>query len=73
MFRELIIDVQMKFKSLLLTGALIVFCGTIESQAKNDLKPRLVVCTDIAPGDIEPDDMESAVRLLCYADRFNVQ
>lgn len=27
--------------------------------AQNDLKPRLVVCTDIAPADVEPDDMES--------------
>ena len=32
--------------------------------AKSDLKPRLVVCTDIAPADVEPDDMESMVRLM---------
>ena len=36
--------------------------------AENDLKPRLVVCTDIAPADVEPDDMESMVRLMAYAD-----
>ena len=35
---------------------------------KGELKPRLVVCTDIAPGDVEPDDMESMVRLMAYAD-----
>lgn len=63
----------MKFKSLLLTGMLVVFSGPITSRAKNNLKPRLVVCTDIAPGDIEPDDMESAIRLLCYADRFEIE
>ena len=37
------------------------------------LKPRLVVCTDIAPADVEPDDMESMVRLMAYADRFEVE
>ena len=37
------------------------------------LKPRLVVCTDIAPGDIEPDDMESMVRLMTYADCFEIE
>ncbi|MCI5664720.1 MAG: DUF1593 domain-containing protein [Mediterranea sp.] len=39
----------------------------------DELKPRLVVCTDIAPGDVEPDDMESAVRLLAYADRLEIE
>jgi hypothetical protein len=37
------------------------------------LKPRLVVLTDIAPGDREPDDQESMVRLLVYADRFEIE
>ena len=41
--------------------------------AKNDLKPRLVVCTDIAPADVEPDDMESMVRLMAYADCFEIE
>lgn len=27
--------------------------------AENDLKPRLVVCTDIAPADVEPDYVKS--------------
>ena len=40
---------------------------------KGELKPRLVVCTDIAPGDVEPDDMESAVRLMAYADQFEIE
>ena len=38
-----------------------------------ELKPRLVVCTDIAPADVEPDDMESMVRLMAYADLFEVE
>ena len=40
---------------------------TMTGWAKNELKPRLVVCTDIAPADVEPDDMESMVRLMAYA------
>ena len=38
-----------------------------------ELKPRLVVMTDIGPADVEPDDNESAVRLLAYADRFEIE
>ena len=41
--------------------------------AKGELKPRLVVCTDIAPADVEPDDMESMVRLMAYADLFEIE
>lgn len=41
--------------------------------AWGNLKPRLVVCTDIAPADVEPDDMESMVRLMAYADCFEIE
>jgi len=41
--------------------------------ASHSLKPRLVVCTDIAPADVEPDDMESMVRLMAYADCFEIE
>ncbi len=37
------------------------------------LKPRVVILTDIAPGDIEPDDMESMVRLLAHADQYEIE
>ena len=37
------------------------------------LKPRIVVMTDIGPAEVEPDDNESAVRLLAYADRFEIE
>ena len=40
---------------------------------KKNLKPRIVVLTDIAPNDIEPDDMESMIRLLAHADLFEVE
>lgn len=36
-------------------------------------KPRVVVLTDIAPCDIEPDDMESMVRLLVHADLLEIE
>ena len=43
------------------------------AKEKADLKPRLVVLTDIAPGDLEPDDMESMVRLMAYADQYEIE
>lgn len=36
-------------------------------------KPRIVVLTDIAPGNIEPDDMESMIRLMSHADLFEIE
>jgi hypothetical protein len=38
-----------------------------------DLKPRIVVLTDIAPITVEPDDMESTIRLLAHADLFEIE
>ena len=55
---------------------LLVLMGitTTASTAKEKaLKPRLVVCTDIAPADVEPDDMESLVHLMVYADMFEIE
>ena len=43
-----------------------------EPEQKN-LKPRIVVLTDIAPNDIEPDDIESMIRLLVHADQFEIE
>ena len=51
-------------------GLLFLVTGFAQETA---LKPRLVVCTDIAPADVEPDDMESMVRLMAYADRFEIE
>ena len=41
--------------------------------AFEEQKPRIVVLTDIAPGNIEPDDMESMVRLMVYADQLEIE
>jgi hypothetical protein len=37
------------------------------------LKPRIVVLTDISPTNVEPDDMESMIRLLVHADLFEIE
>ena len=56
-------------KSLLCSVALL--CGM--SLFAQELKPRVVICTDIAPSRVEPDDMESVIRLLCYADMLEIE
>ena len=45
----------------------------LQAEEEAGQKPRLVVCTDIAPADVEPDDNESMVRLLAYADLFEIE
>ena len=53
---------------------LVLSCVSLKMDAqKAELKPRLVVCTDIGAPDVEPDDMESAVRLMAYADQFEIE
>ena len=51
----------------------LVSCSPSAGDAADNLKPRLVVMTDIGPAEVEPDDNESAVRLLSYADRFEIE
>ena len=46
---------------------------TISNAKRAELKPRLVVCSDIAPADVEPDDMESMIHLMAYADIFEIE
>lgn len=48
-------------------------CSVRSSDKTQQLKPRLVVLTDIAPNDVEPDDMESLIRLLVHADQFEIE
>ena len=57
--------------SLLLAAA--VLAAACQAPVSETLKPRLVVLTDIGPAEVEPDDNESAVRLLSYADRFEIE
>jgi len=56
-----------------ITAMLLISCVAIAKGKETQVKPRLVVCTDIAPGDAEPDDMESMVRLMIYADCFEIE
>ena len=56
---------------LLAAAALLPSCRSVEDESP--LKPRIVVLTDIGPAEVEPDDNESAVRLLAYADRFEIE
>ena len=60
-------------KRILLYVMLAAWAGTLSGNAAEGLKPRLVVMTDIAPADVEPDDMESMVRLMAYADLFEIE
>lgn len=61
----------MKHPCLLLALTMALAAGCTAGEAP--LKPRLVVCTDIGPADVEPDDQESMVRLMAYADRFEIE
>lgn len=60
-------------KTIILCFLMFVRMTTSAMPEKENLKPRLVVCTDIAPADVEPDDMESMVRLMAYADMFEIE
>lgn len=54
----------------------VVCCALLRSfplVAAAPLKPRIIVLTDISPVKVEPDDTESMVRLLAYADRFEIE
>jgi hypothetical protein len=53
--------------------SLLLSASAASAASSESLKPRLVVCTDIAPADVEPDDMESMVRLMTYADCFEIE
>ena len=39
----------------------------------DSLKPRIIVLTDISPNHVEPDDMESLIRLFVHADLFEIE
>lgn len=55
-------------------GLLLIACSAHTNvDTKSQLKPRLVVLTDIGPAEVEPDDNESAVRLMAYADCYEIE
>ena len=66
---------KLQLTTWLFLGCIMVMAVKVDKAVakKADWKPRLVVCTDIAPADVEPDDMESMVRLMTYADLFEIE
>lgn len=63
----------MKRLSLLALAILLCTATFAGKKQSSQLKPRLVVMTDIGDCNVEPDDMESAIRLLSYADMFEIE
>lgn len=61
--------------TVLLGGLAAVSCQSAKEEVKDKvaLKPRVVIMTDIAPKDVEPDDQESMARLLAYADQLEIE
>ena len=64
---------KIHLSAVLMWTVVISFAMVGQTKADEGLKPRLVVCTDIAPADVEPDDMETMVRLMTYADCFEIE
>lgn len=66
-----------KLFSLILSLLFVGVAATAHAQespyADMGLKPRVVILTDIAPGNVEPDDMESMIRLMAHADLFEIE
>jgi hypothetical protein len=52
---------------------LVLFLAAVVPSSAAEPKPRLVVLTDISPDTVEPDDMESMIRLLVHADLFEIE
>ena len=62
------------FITFLLSLSVSIFTAkAVTPSIDNTPKPRIVVLTDIAPADVEADDMESLVRLLSHADLFEIE
>lgn len=53
--------------------ACFLFLQAVLLMAAVPLKPRIVVLTDISPTHVEPDDMESIIRLFACADLFEIE
>ncbi|HWV71561.1 MAG TPA: DUF1593 domain-containing protein [Pseudosphingobacterium sp.] len=61
------------FGALLLIAMQRAIAAPIIENDDIQLKPRIVILTDIAPAHIEPDDMESMIRLLAHADLYEIE
>ena len=53
--------------------ATLLWCALCQGLHGAPLKPRIVVLTDISPAEVEPDDMQSLIRLLVYADQLEIE
>jgi hypothetical protein len=62
------------FKSYLVSSlSVLLFLSATATAQADDLKPRVIILTDISPATHEPDDMESMIRLMAYADQFEIE
>lgn len=60
--------------NLLFTIFVVLLPFSLFAESPNDsLKPRIIVLTDISPNHVEPDDMESLIRLFVHADLFEIE
>ena len=71
--RGLNYNLMKKIVTCLLSILLLSSANVLAEEHNSSLKPRLVVMTDIGDCDVEPDDMESAIRLMAYADMFEIE
>lgn len=66
-------SMAMLSKSMTFTAMFLLMLSSVATSPAAELKPRIIVLTDIAPNDVEPDDMESMIRLLAHADLFEIE
>ena len=67
---------QTKFKGamsklILVFSLLLFFCGTDKNKEQKSLKHRIIISSDI--GGTDPDDFQSMIHLLMYADLFEIE
>ena len=57
------------------SGYFLLFLSLIISETSHaaQLKPRIIVLTDISPNSTEPDDKESMIRLLAHVDLYEIE
>jgi hypothetical protein len=65
--------IRLKHLAIIALSCIVPEAYSVQQAEIENLKPRIVVLTDIAPNDIEPDDMESMIRLLVHADLFEIE
>lgn len=58
------------FSKLCMIWALLASCSLVGQNAEEPFRPRLLVLTDIGS---DPDDQQSLVRLMVYANQFRIE